>query len=238
MKKVILVHCIICLIFAQLFSQDTTTITLKPKTEIQKLDLKTGAILRKQYFDVYKTNWIGDKRLDFKIVNIKDAASKISLWGLYVEISYSNKWGSGSYTVYIDNDEMSSIIRFIDFIEKNDSAFQDTYTEYLYNFKEFQIYTYNNTNYKPKWNTTSPSSNKSVEGDGKSEQKGTSQNKRKEKTETVLAPNLEGVSNNQVRWYYGIRVEYFADKAATIIDLSTLIEVREALKKKMILISN
>ena len=195
----------------QVNSQDTTTLNLKPKTELQKLDLKVGAILKKQYYDVYNAGCLWNKKVNFQLLNIKDAASNTSLWGLYISIDYENSNAGSSYAVYIDKDEFPAIIRFIDFLSKNDSTYSEIYTEYIYNFKDFQLYTYSNTFFK-----------KEIKTPGKNEVKTDKQN-----------DLLSSSSSKQAPWLYGLRLDKYSSRAVTYIEFYKLKEFKNRLIEEM-----
>lgn len=235
MKGIYIFACLSLLITFKAKAQDTNSIIPKPKTEIQKLGLKFGSIIKRQYFDLYQTGWNGNSRLKFEIINISDASTKISLWGLIANIEVSDARRNENYSVYIDEDELPSIIKFIEFLEMNDSIKPKTYTEYIYNFKDFQIWGYNDAKFKER-SFNPVGVNKSIIGDEKAGPTPQGKNPKKSvvSNKTTVKPpeqkeTLQEVEDGAKGWFYGIRTQRFTSSGQIGIGLDQLVELKNQL---------
>jgi len=132
MKKFILLP----LLFVYFISLSQDSLQKKqPQTELEKAQIKIGAIIKAEYFDVYydKQKLFGGK-FRVQVLNITDAASGIVLSGLYVQYTDS------SFSSFIDLDEVPGLLKFIDFLDKTSSENPATYTEYIFNSRDLQLY--------------------------------------------------------------------------------------------------
>ena len=219
-------------------SQDTTSLVPKPKTEIQRLELKFGSIIKRQYYDLYQTGWNGNSRLKFEILNITDASTNRSLWGLIAKIEVSDARRTDFYSVYIDEDELPSITKFIEFLETNDSINPKIYTEYIYNFKDFQIWGYNDAKFTENADFNPVGVSKSVSGDEKagSAPVGIPPKKSTIKNKTTSSPQEQEEKFQEVdftpkRWVYGIRTQRFVSSGTIAIELRQLVELKNKLNE-------
>lgn len=127
------------LIFTSLlsFSQDTLR---GPNTELGKVVIKIGTVIKKEFIDLYSYNPKGFftkfSSIDVKILNITDASSKTTFSGL--SISISNK----TYSSFIDLEEIPGLLKFIELLNKIAPDTPVNYTEYIFNSKDLEIYTY------------------------------------------------------------------------------------------------
>lgn len=154
MKNFILFTLLVCQTYFSI-SQDTT-LKKEATTNLEKINLKIGAILKKQYFDVYDYSakgFFSTGNFKIKILKIYDAASAIQTSGLYIStIDVGTRYiASKSYTGYIDSDEVDALLSFLEFLETNDSKTEETYTEYIFNSKGVQFYSYWGQNQNKKW---------------------------------------------------------------------------------------
>jgi len=138
MKKFILLP----LLFVYFISLSQDSLQKKqPQTELEKAQIKIGAIIKAEYFDVYydKQKLFGGK-FRVQVVNITDAASGIVLSGLYVQYTDHADPGSQTFSSFIDLDEVPGLLKFIDFLDKTSSENPATYTEYIFNSRDLQLY--------------------------------------------------------------------------------------------------
>ncbi len=110
---------------------------VQPKTEIGKFDVKIGTIIKKEFVNLYTYEPKGFiskfSPMKAEALNITDAASGIMISGLRI---------SNSYAAFVDVDEIHGLLKFIEFLEKNESEKPENYTEYEYNFKDFEVAAY------------------------------------------------------------------------------------------------
>lgn len=113
-----------------------------PNTALEKAQIKVGAIIKKEFLDLYSdkrkglggsiTNW------SVQILNITDASSGEQFSGLYFEKpdEYSTRTG------FIDGDEIPGLLKFVDYLEKTQTEHPQNYTEYTFNSNDIQVYAY------------------------------------------------------------------------------------------------
>jgi hypothetical protein len=125
--------------------QDSSVQKKQPQTELEKAQIKIGAIIKKEYFDIYydKKKLFGGK-FTIQVLNITDAASGIVLSGLYVQYTDpgNSSISSQTFSSFIDLDEVPGLLKFIDFLDKTSSENPATYTEYIFNSRDLQLYGY------------------------------------------------------------------------------------------------
>ena len=115
--------------------KDTTT--TQPKTEIGRVDLKIGTIIKKESIDIFSYepkglfSTLGPIKAE--ILNITDALTGITVSGLRL---------SNSYSAFVDVDEIPGLLKYIEFLIKNESEKPENYTEYNYNFRDLKVYAY------------------------------------------------------------------------------------------------
>lgn len=137
MKKVM--TCLLLFTSLLSLSQDQDSTFRKPNTEIEKVVIKIGTVIKKEFINVYtntpKGIFTDYGNVEVKILNLTDASSKITISGL----SISN---SSGYSSFIDLDEIPGLLKFIELLNKIDSEKPENYTEYIFNSKDLQIYAY------------------------------------------------------------------------------------------------
>ncbi|MBK8309573.1 MAG: hypothetical protein IPL04_00515 [Chitinophagaceae bacterium] len=120
-------------------SQYTLRILL---TELGKVELRVGSIIKKEFIEVYKNSPKGlfttYGEIQVQIVNITDASTNITLSGL----KFSTPIVFSKLSSFIDLEEVPGLLQFIDFLNKNEIEKPENYTEYIFNSKDFQLYTY------------------------------------------------------------------------------------------------
>ncbi len=141
------------------FSQDDST---SPRTKLEKNAIKIGTIIKKNYSEVYEftTKGMGimasyglggNLNLTCKALTIKDVASGIITKGLYLS-TYSTD-AKSTYTGYIDAEEISGLLKFLEFLVANEDNEEEEGTEYLYTCNDVQFASFNSKEKnKLQWN--------------------------------------------------------------------------------------
>lgn len=139
MKKVIFASAVFAAIHFPFpaLAQDSSRQLIK--TNIEKISLKTGAIIKKEFFNY---NTIKGLRID--LVRLTDIEKDLITSGLRFEATIgSGIYSSPSYyTAFVDKEELDGLVKFFDFISSL-SEVPQTYTEYKYATKgDFYAFAY------------------------------------------------------------------------------------------------
>jgi hypothetical protein len=131
------------------FCQDSLSIKT-PNTELERVQVKIGAVLKKEFIEVftYKPKGLfSSDNFDVNILNLTDASTGFIVSGLAIStVDLGTSYQSvETYSSFIDLDEIPGLLRFIDLLEKQQSDKPVNYTEYVFNSKDLQLYSYYNT---------------------------------------------------------------------------------------------
>jgi hypothetical protein len=133
-----------------------SSFTKKPNTNLEKFNLKTGSIIRKEFIEIYKHDpkgWLTIPDITAKVLKLKDGASSIEISGIIIStFDLGSKYSSGrTYTAYIDADEIPSMLKFFEFIESLKDKTETNYTEYIFNSRDLQLFAYYSQGSNKKW---------------------------------------------------------------------------------------
>jgi hypothetical protein len=105
----------------------------KELSDLQKLAVSTGIIIKKEYQPVGKL----DKDVTLQVLTITDLLAKVSTKGLRIEYLMRTSYSSGTYIAYIDKKECESMIKSLDIIRTEIlPKTPNVYTETYYKTKE------------------------------------------------------------------------------------------------------
>jgi hypothetical protein len=136
------------------FTGNAQSDSTNSKTKLEETAIKVGTIIKKKYDGIYEytpkvsfsmtaTSYAGVQSLTLKSLSIKDVASGLTTKGLYLS-TYSSDIKS-SYYGYIDAEEISGLIKFLEFIIANKDNTEDAGTEYIYSCNDVQFAAFNMT---------------------------------------------------------------------------------------------
>jgi hypothetical protein len=120
-------------------AQDSTRMQ---STVIGKVSLETGRVIKKEFIDIYKSEggggiFIENWPIEVKVINILDAATKLNYSGIIIgtDLLFGR-------TAFIDYNEISGFLNFIEMLNEVAKNVPKNYTEYVYNLNDLRLVAY------------------------------------------------------------------------------------------------
>lgn len=137
----------LCLVTIIGYTQDSASNRL-PETKLGKINIAVDTIIKKEFVELYRLTpkgFLNTENLSIQQLTMWDAATDQRVSGLHFSTTDpgSTYVSAQSYSAYIDADEVPSLIRFLDALEKVSLQTPQTYTEYIFNnrdLKWFAVY--------------------------------------------------------------------------------------------------
>jgi hypothetical protein len=141
------------------YSQSTdTTFKKQPNTNLEKVNMKVGTIIRKEFIDLYNYEAKGlfnSANLKAKVLKMRDALTGSEIAGIILstlDVGSGSKYSAGkTYNAYVDAEEIPALIKYLEFIESLKDKTETNYTEYLFNSKDLQLFAYYSQGLNKKW---------------------------------------------------------------------------------------